>query len=44
MFGMHVREEKGIQIFIGKQERKKEKPPGRCKHRWEDNSKKDLKG
>jgi len=48
MFGMHVREEKGIEIFVGKRgrkkERKKERPPGRCKHRWEDNSKKDLKG
>jgi hypothetical protein len=23
---------------------KKERPRGRCNHRWEDNSKKDLKG
>jgi len=56
MFGMHVREEKGIGIFVGKQirkkerklerkkGRKKERPSGRCKHRCEDNNKKDLKG
>jgi len=27
-----------------RKERYKERPPGRCKHRWEDNSKEDLKG
>jgi hypothetical protein len=36
-----VREEKGIQGFGGKPERKR--PPGLPRRRWEDNMKRDLK-
>jgi hypothetical protein len=36
MFGMHVREENGIEIFVGKQEGKKERKKERKKGHLED--------